>query len=92
MLATEEGRLVVELMGGDEMVKEIIKGCGGEEVGVDVLIIIEKHMVRDIITTYLRIKTLIAFVDGVIPEKGSSQGSGAKFVFSVLTQTWKTIS
>ena len=92
MLATEEGRLVVELMGGDEMVKEIIKGCGGEEVGVDVLIIIEKHMVRDIITTYLRIKTLIAFVDGVIPEKGSSQGFGAKFVFSVLTQTWKTIS
>ena len=92
MLATEEGRLVVELMGGDEMVKEIIKGCGGEEVGVDVLIIIEKHMVRDIITTYLRIKTLIAFVDGVIPEKGSSQVFGAKFVFSVLTQTWKTIS
>ena len=79
-------------MGGGEMVKEMMKGCGAEEVGVDILIIIEKHMVSDIITTYLRIKTLIAFVDGVITEKGSSHGFEAKFVLSILTQTWKTIS
>ena len=92
MVAIEEGRVMVEQMGGGEMVKEMMEGCGGEEVGVDILIIIEKHMVRDIITTYLRIKTLIAFVDGVITEKGSSHGFVAKFVFSVLTQTWKTIS
>ena len=55
MVAIEEGRVVVEQMGGGEMVKEMIEGCGGEEVGVDILIIIEKHMMRDIITTYLRI-------------------------------------
>ena len=68
-------------MGGGEMVKEMMEGCGGEEVGVDILIIIEKHMVRDIITTYLRIKTLIAFVDGVIPRKDQAKDLGLSLSF-----------
>ena len=68
-------------MGGGEMVKEMMEGCGGEEVGVDILIIIEKHMMRDIITTYLRIKTLIAFVDGVIPRKAQAKDLGLSLSF-----------
>ena len=28
--------MVVEQMGGGEMVKEMMEGCGGEEVGLDI--------------------------------------------------------